>query len=181
MLNSQQPEIALVVAVSRNGVIGSEGKLPWRLRDDMALFKQVTMGHPVIMGRRTWESIGRPLVNRTNIVLSRHPVPATVSEPPPGVPQQEASHANSLEEALTLARQAPGSDRICIIGGGQVYLQTLDLANVIYYTRVDADVEGDTGFPYLSPDQWRVTEEQVFAADERNDYAFAFQKMVRTR
>ena len=165
---SDTSQIALVVAVAHNGVIGSNGELPWRLRDDMALFKQITMGHPIIMGRKTYDSIGKPLPGRTNIVVSR--VLAA---------REGLESVGSIENALDLAKEAPGSDLICIIGGGEIYRQTLPLADIVYLSKVDANVEGDTHFPALPSWQWRVVEEKAFEAGERNQYGFVFQKLVR--
>ena len=162
-------QVVLVVAVARNGVIGSNGQLPWQLRDDMALFRQITMGHPIIMGRKTYESIGKPLPGRTNIVVSRNTVAVWMGLKP----------ASSIEEAIATARQSPGSDHICIIGGGEIYRQTLPLADIIYLTRVDSDVQGDVTFPELPAEDWRVVEEQVYEKGERNEYGFVFQKLIR--
>ncbi len=129
--------LSLIVAVAENGVIGRANQLPWRLPEDLQRFRRITTGHPVIMGRKTFESIGRPLPGRTNIVVSRTGVfPGTVS-------------AHSLEEALTEASRASGAGEIFVIGGGEIYRAALPLATRIHLTRVHSSVEGDATFPEL--------------------------------
>ncbi|MDX3925190.1 MAG: dihydrofolate reductase [Shinella sp.] len=135
-------KIVLVVAVSRNGVIGREGDLPWRLPSDLKRFKQLTLGKPIVMGRRTWQSIGRPLPGRPNIVITRDPAFSA-----PG-----AEVAGSLDEGLSLAIEHAkdlGTDEICIVGGGDIYRQVFDHADIIHVTYVDTVVEGDTFFPEI--------------------------------
>lgn len=128
--------IELIAAQSRNGVIGAENRLLWRIPEDFAHFRRTTMGAPVIMGRRTWESIGRALPGRLNIVVSRR-APAL----PPGV-----LAARSLAEAVRLAAGAP---RVFVIGGGEIYRQALPIAGRIWLTRIDADFTGDAYFPTI--------------------------------
>lgn len=141
--------VALIVAVSRNGVIGRDGDLPWHLPEDLQHFKRLTLGKPIIMGRLTWESIGRPLPGRTNIVISR-------------TPDYEAPGAEvvpSFEAALAHASPLVDADgEIMIIGGAQIYRAALPLADRIYRTRVGVDVVGDTVFPELDSADWRVLE-----------------------
>jgi dihydrofolate reductase len=146
--------VSLIVAVARNGVIGREGDLPWRLPGDMKWFKERTMGHHVLMGRRTWDSFPGPLPGRVNIVITR-------GEPelPEGV-----RRAGSLEAALKIARAA-GDGEVFIAGGAQIYAAALPLADRIYLTRVEAEVEGDTKFPEVDLSAWR----QVFREDHRPD------------
>ena len=150
--------IAFVVAVGRNKVIGKDGGLPWKLPDDTKHVREVTMGKPLIMGRRTYASIGRPLAGRTNIVLTRdaefHPEGVLVAHTP--------------EEALRLAGDAPET---IVFGGAQVYKQFLPMAERLYMTSVDADVPGDTFFD-MGKDDWRVVTNQRHEADERHQYAF---------
>jgi dihydrofolate reductase len=137
--------LCLVVAVARNGVIGKQGALPWRYPEDLRHFKRVTIGHAVIMGRRTWESIGKPLVERRNIVISRQSGPIAGVEVVPG-----------LERALELARTADDEPRV--IGGAALYRATLPLATRLYLTEVALDAEGDTFFPAFDRSGWRETE-----------------------
>jgi dihydrofolate reductase len=144
---SVRQEIALIAAVARNGVIGNDGGLPWRLPSDLKRFKQVTMGRPVIMGRKTWESIGRPLPGRLNIVVSRLP----------GFVAEGATTVRSLAEALEKAVLAqPGPGEVFVIGGGELYAQAMPAAARLYITHVIADPAGDTLFPEISPDQWHL-------------------------
>lgn len=148
-------ELAILVAIAKNGVIGRDGGLPWRLSSDLKRFKADTMGKPIIMGRKTWASIGRPLPGRLNIVVTRDP----------GFRAEGAEVAGSLDEAITLAtvraRCMAGANEICVIGGGEIYRQALPLADRLYITHVLAEVEGDTRFPPIDPDVWR----EVRAAD----------------
>ncbi len=146
--------IALVVAVAKNGVIGMEGGMPWDLSSDLKRFKRDTMGKPIIMGRKTFESIGRPLPGRLNIVISRSDFVA-----------DDTVHATSIDAALFLAEgwaRENGSDEICVIGGGQIYAEMLDRADRLYVTHVMAEPEGDTVFPEISEAEWSpVTREEI--------------------
>ena len=151
--------LSLIVAASRNNVIGNEGGLPWHLPDDLGHFKRLTMGKPVIMGRRTFESIGRPLPDRRNIVMTRQ---ADYSA-------KGCEVVSSVDEALELVH---GTDEVMIIGGGQVYRDFLQRADRIYLTRVQADVEGDTHFPEIDEAAWQMVRSQHHAADERHAYEF---------
>ena len=159
--------ISFVVAFDRNKVIGKNGGLPWRLPDDMRRVRQVTMGKPLIMGRRTYESIGRPLSGRTNIVLTRDP-----AFHPGGV-----LVAPTPEEALALAGDVP---EVIVFGGAQVFRHFLPMADRIYLTQVDADVGGDTYFDFNGTD-WRVVENVPHPADERHPYPFSFVTLDRIR
>lgn len=158
--------IAFVVALDRNRVIGRDGGLPWRLPDDMKHVREVTAGKPLVMGRRTFDSIGKPLPGRTNIVLTRDP-----SFHPEGV-----LVARAPAEALRLAGDAP---EIVVFGGAQVFAQFLPDADRIYLTEVDADVGGDTVFPDLDPSEWREVERREHARDERHAFAFRFVTLDR--
>ena len=151
--------ISLVVAASTNNVIGSDGGLPWHLPDDLRHFKRLTTGNPIVMGRRTFESIGRPLPDRRNIVMTRDPDYVA-----PG-----CDVVSSVREALDLVEDA---DEVMIIGGGQVYRDFLPHADRIYLTRVQADVEGDTYFPDIDEAGWRLVSSEAHAADEKHAYAF---------
>ena len=164
--------VTLVVAMAQNRVIGREGGLPWRLSDDLKHFKRVTDGKPVVMGRTTYESIGRPLPNRTNIVLSRNEAYAPMGVVP----------ARTMGEALSLAEdfaRETGADEVCVIGGGTIYEQALPWARTIWLTVVEAEVAGDTVFPPLDADEWDVTVEDRIAPDERNDHPARIERWTR--
>jgi dihydrofolate reductase len=158
--------LELVVARARNDVIGRQGELPWRLPDDLALFKAITLGHPVLMGRKTHESIGRPLPGRRNVVLSRDPGFA-----PPGV-----DVVRNLEAALA---ELAGADRVFVIGGEDVFRATLPLAATIHLTEVDAEVPGDAYFPAFDRGQFREVERIHHPADERHAHAFDYVRLER--
>ena len=158
--------MCVVAALNRRRVIGLENRLPWHLPADLRHFKAVTLGKPVIMGRATYASIGRPLPRRTNIVLSRQP----------GLVLEGCLVASSLHEALHLATDAP---QVMIIGGAQVYAQALPLAARLYLTHVENEQEGDARFPPIDPALWRVAEETTLPADAENPYACRFVTYVR--
>lgn len=136
----------IVAAVARNGVIGIDGRLPWRIPDDLARFKRLTTGHAVVMGRATFESIGRPLPGRTNIVLTRRP----------GWSHDGVEVAGSLEEGVTLAKAR--DEDAYVSGGAEVYRTALNLADRLELTEVDAEPEGDTWFPEVDWSRWREVE-----------------------
>lgn len=158
--------ISFVVACDRRGTIGSKGALPWRLPDDMRHVREVTMGKPLIMGRRTWDSIGRPLSGRTSIVLTR----------------DETFHcdgclvAHSAEDALALAGDVP---EIIVFGGAEIFALFMSRADRIYMTEVDAEVDGDTHFEPAG--DWRAIEGAAHPADARHPYAFRFRTLERVR
>ncbi len=153
--------ISLVVAVSENGVIGSRNSLPWKLPDEIKRFRELTRGHAIIMGRKTWESIGRPLPDRRMLVVTRDPAKLA------GTPVEAFA---SLDAALAAA----GEGEVFVIGGGEVYREALPKAERVYFTRVHATIEGDVTFPELPESQWRETFREDHAADDRNPYAFTF-------
>ncbi len=155
--------VSLIAAVADDGVIGRDGRLPWHLPADLAHFKRLTTGHHVIMGRRTHDSIGRPLPARTNLVLSRDP----------GHRAQGCTVVASLEGALAHARAA-GESEAFVIGGAEVYAAALPLADRIYLTRVAARVPGDARFPGLDATRWVESSREERAADERNAHDLAF-------
>lgn len=157
--------VSAVVAVSDNGVIGRDGALPWHLPADLAHFKAKTMGKPVLMGRRTWQSIGRPLPGRRNLVLTRRAL---------AIDGVEVVH--TLEEAL--ARVA-GVEELAVIGGEQLFRELLPRFDVIHLTEVHADVAGDTVMPALDRAVWRESERLERAADERNAYPMSFVTLER--
>jgi len=160
------PRIALVVAMADNGVIGKGGGLPWHLPDDLKYFKVVTIGKPVLMGRRTFESIGKPLPGRRNLVMTRAAAAAV-----PGV-----EYVVSVEQALALAA---GAAELCVIGGAEVFALALPLATRIYLTRVHAQVTGDVYFPLRDFSGWRESDSVSHAADERHAYAMSFVTLER--
>ncbi len=165
-------KIALVVAVARDGAIGVGGALPWRISDDLKWFKKVTAGKPVIMGRKTFTSIGKALPGRDNIVATRSQ----------GFKAPGAFTTGSITEAITLARGcalARGVDEICIIGGAEIYAQTLPLATHIYLTRVYADIAGDVHFPVLEAEDWSERRESACEKNQRNDYGCEFFMLER--
>lgn len=155
--------LSLIVAASENNVIGVHGNLPWDLPHDLRRFRTLTEGHPIIMGRKTYESIGRPLPKRTNIVITRqsshHMVGCTV--------------VHSFEEAVSHAK-ALGTLEAFIIGGGEIYRQALPVADRIYFTRVHTTVKGDTFFPELSSDEWREVSQERHEADREHPFAFTY-------
>lgn len=153
MTTSQRPTIVLVAAIARNGTIGADGGLPWHLPADLAHFKAVTMGHPMIMGRRTFDSIGRALPGRRTIVITRHTGWAA-----PGV---EVAH--SVVDAIALAAAGTDSidDEVMVVGGGEIYRQTMDLADRLEITHVAAEIAGDTRFPDIDPASWRAVDTEA--------------------
>ena len=144
--------ISLIVAASRNGVIGAKNKLPWRLPADLQRFKQLTMGHPILMGRKTFESIGKPLPGRTNIVITRQK----------GFTCCGTTAAYSLEEALQICENEKES---FVIGGAEIFAQALPLADRIYLTRIEKDFEGDTKLFEIDPAVWKETSREDFLND----------------
>jgi len=152
--------ISAVVAVSENDVIGRDGGLPWHVSSDLKLFREITLGKPIIMGRRTWDSLPRkPLPGRRNIVITRQT----------DFYADGAELAHSVDEALALCA---GETEVSIIGGGQVYADALDRTTRIYLTRVHMQVEGDTFLPALQDDEWKEVERRPFPMGERDDAAF---------
>jgi len=158
--------ITLIVAAAENNAIGRDGDLPWRLRADMLHFRKTTMGHPVIMGRRTWDSLPKPLEDRTNIVLTRN----QSFEAPGGVVTRE------LQDAIEACGDV---DECFIIGGGEIYRQFLQRADRILMTRVHVEIDGDASFPELDENAWTLTSSEFHPADERNDHAMTFQDWRR--
>ncbi len=162
-------KISIVVAVANNGVVGNKGQLPWRLSADLQHFKQLTLGKTVLMGRKTFESIGRALPQRQNWVISSQ----TEYALPEGV-----KLFTGLEAALAQA-QAEKLDELCVIGGGEIYRQLLPLATVVYLTKVNASPEGDTFFPELVPEDWAIAAKTTYLKDEKNDHDFEIIQLVR--
>ena len=160
--------IALVVAMAENRVIGKENKLIWHLPADLKFFKNITTGHPIIMGRKTFESIGKPLPNRTNIIITRQP----------DFTAEGCLVAHSLTEALMLAQQLDSD--IFVIGGAEIYKQAMFLADTIYLTEVHHTFEGDTFFPEIDSILWQETSREEHKADEKNPYDYAFVTLKAT-
>ena len=158
--------ISLIAAASANNVIGNRGELPWRLPRDLKRFKEVTTGKPIVMGRLTWESIGRPLPNRQNIVISRNP-----DFEAPG-----CDIVASPDDALDMAGRV---DEIMIIGGGQLYREFLPRAQRIYMTRVAVEITGDTYFPELVDCEWHESSREAFAIDSKHSYAIEIFQLDR--
>lgn len=159
--------ISLIVAVAENGVIGDKNALLWHISEDLKHFKSVTTGHPVVMGRRTFESLGRPLPNRTNVVVTRRDGEI------PG-----CTVVHSLEEALTLF---PADEEVFVIGGAQIYAQALPLADRFYLTRVFHTYEGDTRFPAWNEAEWTLAASESFPCGREYPYPFAFERYERRR
>ena len=163
------PQLSAIVATDRQGTIGKNGDIPWYLPADLKFFKRTTLGHPVIMGRKTFRSIGRPLPKRTNIVLTRDAF-FTAS----GV-----IVAHSLREALG-QEAVISADKAFIIGGGELYKQSLDLVSTVYLTIVDADIEdGDAFFPKLDPAEWREVWSEGHRPEGKNELAYRFSRWER--
>ena len=170
---SALPHIALVVARARNGVIGRDGSLPWRLRSDLQRFKAVTLGKPCIMGRKTWDSLPlKPLPGRLNLVLSKDE-----SFEPKG-----ALACLTLDEAIEIAREQAvddGVDEVCVIGGAGLFAATLPRAKRLYLTEVEAEPGGDVLFPPFDETAWTEVSCEAVPAGEKDDHAFAFRVLER--
>lgn len=155
-------QIVLVVAKSENNVIGVDGDLPWKISADLKHFKAVTMGHPIVMGRKTWDSIGRPLPGRRNIVITRRD----------DLVIDGVDVVKSIDAALDLCR-TDGATKAMIVGGGQIYADIMDRADVIELTEVHTEIKGDTVFPEISADEWAETARETFPADgDAPSYSF---------
>jgi dihydrofolate reductase len=166
--------ISIIAAVATNGVIGRQGRLPWRLSGDLKRFKRLTMGHTIIMGRRTWESIGRPLPGRSTVVVTR--------QSDYMVDADGVNIAASLDDALHIA-EAANEKEAFVVGGAELYREALLRAHRLYFTEVAADVEGDTYFPVnfdtFDWDSWEEIETEAHGADSQNDFAFVFVTLER--
>jgi dihydrofolate reductase len=162
--------VSLIVAMDEKGGIGYENRLPWRLPADLQRFKSVTMGHHLIMGRKTYESIGRSLPGRTTIVITRQV----------DYPAQGALIAHSLPQALQMA-ESRGESEAFVIGGGQIFRQALDRAYRIYLTQVHAELQADTHFPILDASKWEALEVSEHLSDERNEYPFTYKVLEKKK
>ncbi len=167
-------KISLIVAVAENGIIGRDGGLPWRLSSDLKTFRRLTMGKPMIMGRRTFASLGKPLDGRDNLVVTRDAGFAS-----PGVEVFPALEP-AIERARTLANER-GTDEIMMIGGADIYRQVLDTADRIYWTRVEASPDGDTVFPDFDRSRWRETAREVIPQGPKDDCAAVLITLDRIR
>lgn len=160
-----KPAISMIVARSRNHVIGKDNQMPWKISADLQFFKKVTMGYPIIMGRKTWESIGRPLPGRRNIVVSRNS----------DYQANGAELVSSLEEALQSLREF---ERVFVIGGQQLFNQAFPLADQLFITEIELEVEGDTFFEIPDPQNWQIVE-QITASE--GDIHFSYVTLNRVR
>lgn len=153
-------KISIVVGIAQNGVIGFDGDMPWQLSTDLKRFKAITMGKPIIMGRKTYESIGRPLPGRLNVVVSRSGFEAT------GV-----QGSDSLEAAISLSEKwakENDADEICVIGGGEIYRQAMNFADKLYVTHIMVEPEGDTVFPQINEPSWRMVSSERIPKGEKD-------------
>lgn len=161
--------ISFIVAAGENGVIGNRGKLPWNLPNDLKYFREKTKGHPVIMGRKTFESIGKPLPDRVNIVVTRlnlEGLAHRIKEP--------HKIESTLEGAIDVAAKLPGSDEIFIIGGAEIFGHAMDKASRIYFTKVHTYVEGDVFFPEPPSTLWKIVSREEHKADDKHAYDYDF-------
>ncbi len=161
--------ISLVVAASENNAIGKNNQLLWHLPNDMRFFKNVTWGLPVIMGRKTFEALGKPLAGRTNIIITRQT----------GWSAAGTITAANLQDAIEKAETNTGSKEAMVIGGGEIYEQAMPEADIIYITRVHAVLEGDTSFPVIDETRWELVSNEDFDKDEKHAYSYSFQKWIR--
>lgn len=156
--------ISFVVAVSENGVIGRDNGMPWRLSTDLQRFKKLTLGKPVVMGRKTWVSLGRPLPGRTNIVITRDTA----------YQAESAVVVQTIDAALEAGEQAAlraGVYEICIIGGAQIYAQAMDKATRLHVTHIEATIDGDAFFGPVDPKIWQIVSQEQVPAGEKDNYA----------
>lgn len=160
--------ISFVVAAATNNAIGKNGKLPWHLPNDMKHFKNVTWGMPVVMGRKTFESLGKALAGRKNIVITRDA----------GWKAEGTVSVQKIEDALFVAKQTDAKE-VMVIGGGEIYKTLFDRASRIYLTRVEAEPEADTFFPAIHPKEWNLISQKNYEADEKNAYNYSFQLWER--
>jgi dihydrofolate reductase len=162
--------ISIIVAVSTNHFIGKDNQLLWTLPNDMKFFKNKTWALPVLMGRKTYESLGKPLNGRMNIIITNQTE----------LHAQGATVVNSLEAAVKLATDA-NYEEIMVIGGGQIYREAIKIADRIYLTQIDAVLYGDTTFPEIDLQQWRMVQEESFPADEKHAFPYHFQTWERIK
>jgi dihydrofolate reductase len=154
-------KVSLIVAMAKNRVIGADNKIPWHLPNELELFKRLTMGHHIVMGRKTYESIGRLLPGRTTVIVTRQR----------GYDAPGAILVHTIDEALAACR---GDDECFVIGGAELFREALSVADRLYLTVVDAEPAGDTFMPALDMAQWRETSSESFAPDEKHAYGYRF-------
>ena len=174
-------KLSIVAALSENRVIGRGDEIPWRLRDEQQAVKKLTMGHCLIMGRKTWDSIGRPLPGRTSIVVTQNPhfsVDPDLGASEAGDSRERVVVVRDFDSALAAARER-GDSEAFVFGGEAIYALALPRADRLYLTRVHAQVEGDTFFPDFDEGAWKLTAEEHHEADARNDHAFTVQRYER--
>ncbi len=159
-------KISLIVAMDENNLIGSNNGLPWHLPADLAFFKRSTMGKPIIMGRKTFESIGKPLPGRRNIVVTRDP----------SFSAEDCDVANGIDAAIALCRD---DEEVMLIGGANLYQQSFELVTDLYITRIHHEFDGDTWFPDFDESKWKIENRENFEADHCNPHAYSFTKFVR--
>ena len=167
--NSDKPCLSIIVAIARNRVIGADGGIPWHLPEELKRFKKLTLGHHIVMGRKTWDSIGRLLPGRTTVIVTRQR----------GYRVPGARVAHSLDEAIAACG---ADDEIFVIGGAELYAQALPRAGRLYLTTVDAEIAGDTIMPEFNAHDWREVCAVSFAADERHRYSFrcvAYERILK--
>ncbi|MEO1262672.1 MAG: dihydrofolate reductase [Bacteroidota bacterium] len=162
--------ISAIVATAKNNVIGRNNDIPWYLPADLKYFKKTTLGHHIVMGRKSFLSIGRPLPKRTNIIITRDPF----------FMASGCIVCHSLETALETAKEN-GEEEVFIIGGGQVYAQSMHLLDKIYLTEVDLEVEGDVFFPQLKMEEWQEIKNEPHLPDEKNEHAYTFKIFTRIK
>ncbi|WP_421215666.1 type 3 dihydrofolate reductase [Aeromonas jandaei] len=161
-------KISMIAAMAHDRVIGKDNQMPWHMPADLAHFKRVTLGKPVLMGRKTFESIGRPLPGRRNLVISRNP----------DYQADGIEVVGSVEAALALLADNEVAE-VMVIGGGHLYAEMLPKADCLYLTRIELEVEGDTRFPAFADEQWQCVEREVHQADEKNPHPYRFETWLR--
>ncbi|WP_421230106.1 type 3 dihydrofolate reductase [Aeromonas jandaei] len=161
-------KISMIAAMAHDRVIGKDNQMPWHMPADLAHFKRVTLGKPVLMGRKTFESIGRPLPGRRNLVISRNP----------DYQADGIEVVGSVEAALALLADNEVAE-VMVIGGGHLYAELLPRADCLYLTRIELEVEGDTRFPAFADEQWQCVEREVHQTDEKNPHPYRFETWLR--
>ncbi len=159
-------KLSLIVAMDENGVIGANGDLPWHISADLQNFKKITMGKPIVMGRKTHESIGRPLPGRENIILTRDS-------------NYQAEGCTVLQSLNEIFEHCKNVDEVMITGGAEIYKHTLEQASHLYLTEVHTEIKGDTFFPEFSRDDWVEVEREDHSADDKNDFDYSFVVLKR--
>lgn len=160
--------LSVIVAIDQKNAIGKDNRLLWHLPADLQHFKRITSGHTIIMGRKTYDSIGKPLPNRRNIIISRNK----------NLTIAGCDVVGSLDDALSLCRE---EKEVFIIGGAEIYRQALPLASKLYLTCVEMEADADTFFPAIDPDEWQIVSEEKHAADEKNKYSYHFKVLEKSR